>query len=243
MSFLGGLGSFGGWASGLLGKAGSWLNNNPVAAGVLGHLSGAGVVTDTLAAASAIGNKLGGSSGYSDLEKLAILQAVNNANAKPAEIKQTQADADSGNAASTAAEQQFQQARASEKAARNAGLGNSRAASVGSGTSANTYANALNSARGTMSSQSASTQADYMEKLGQGLALKNQADNLSNSAKYAGISGALQGGAAGLSMGATISDENAKQSTDPIDDDELNKAIEEFKMLKERLDELKRSKQ
>lgn len=93
-----------------------------------------------------------------------------------------------------------------------------------------------------MSSQSASTQADYMEKLGQGLALKNQADNLSNSAKYAGISGALQGGAAGMSMGATISDENAKQSSDPIDDDELNKAIEEFKMLKERIDELKRSK-
>lgn len=242
MSFLGGLGSFGNWASGLLGSAGSWLNNNPVAAGILGHLSGAGVVTDTLAAASAIGSKLGGSSGYSDLEKLALLQAYNNANSgSTSEVKQSQSDADSGSAANIAAEQRQQQARNAETAGINAGLGKARAATVGSGTSANTYANAINNSRGAMSSQSASTQADYMEKLGQGMALKNQADNLSSSAKYAGLSGALQGGAAGMSMGATISDENAKQpSEDPIDDDKLIKAIEEFKELKARVDALKK---
>lgn len=237
MSFLGGLGSFGSWLGGIGSKIGNWANNNTGAAAIISHLAGAGAVTDTLAAASAIGNKLGGSSGYSNLEKLAILNAIQQNNASTPETKQSQADVDKGNAAVTGAQSQQQTARNAEKAAINAGLNKSRAASVGTSSAANTYGNTQNANVGSLSSQSAQTQADYLAKMGQAQGMWNEANNMGKSARLAGISGALQGGAAGISMGAAISDENAKK--DPIDDDELNRAIKEFKELKARVEELR----
>lgn len=146
-------------------------------------------------------------------------------------------DSANSNAAATSAQNQTQTAQAQAKAAKNAGLTQARANAIGD---ASTYGNTIASNANNVSSQNAMTQADWLEKQGQIGAAMQQAGNMQNAAKYAGLSGALQGGAAGLSMGATISDENAK--CDPIDDDKLNCAIQEFRILKRKLGELKESR-
>lgn len=102
-----------------------------------------------------------------------------------------------------------QQAEANKVAGINAGVENAAASNVANNTSdtaANTYANSL----GAMTTQNASTQADYLNKMGQVQSAQQKAQNLQNSAAYNTLGGALQGASQGASIGAGISDERMK---------------------------------
>lgn len=169
--------------------------------------------------------------------QLLALKQQQDANNKTLDNTQ-QIDSANGNAAALSTQNQTQTAQAQAKAAKNAGLTQARANAIGD---ASTYGNTVASNANNLSSQNAMTQADWLEKQGQIGAAMQQAGNMQNAAKYAGLSGALQGGAAGMSMGATISDENAKEApSDGIDDDKLNEAIKEFRELYKKLSELKK---
>lgn len=85
----------------------------------------------------------------------------------------------------------------------------------------------------------ASTQADYLKKMATANAAQQQAENLRRGAGYNTLGAVLQGAGSGAAMGATISDENMKESPEEFDQNKLIEAVEEFKRLKKRLDELK----
>lgn len=147
---------------------------------------------------------------------------------------------DESNAAQATQIAAAQEAQNTQTQAPNAGLNKSRAGLLGAQTatadSGNTYNNAYTALRG----QSASTQADYLQKMAQTTALENQAQNMENSMKWNVAAGALQGAGSGAAMGATISDENMKES--PDFDNKLNEAINKFKTLYKELQELKERK-
>lgn len=151
--------------------------------------------------------------------------------------KTTQADKALQNAQSSSQAE----AVANKTANINAGINKSRAGMLGSQTasssgSAENTANAVYS--GNQASQAA-TQGDYLQKMGQAKALEQQAQNISNSAGLAGVSGFLGGASSGASLGASLSDENAKVPPDGIDEDELVKSIKQFKELYNELKQLK----
>ena len=68
------LGSLAGGLGGLLGKSSGFLSNPVV--NVAAHLTGAGALTDMINGANALANKLGGSAGLSDQQKLLALAAL-----------------------------------------------------------------------------------------------------------------------------------------------------------------------
>lgn len=85
----------------------------------------------------------------------------------------------------------------------------------------------------------ASTQADYLKKMAEANAAQQQAENLRRGSGYNTLGAVLQGAGSGAAMGATISDENMKESPKEFDQNKLIEAVKEFKRLKKRLDELK----
>lgn len=231
MSWLGSLGS------NLLGGLGKFWSGSP--SGLLGAAASAlGAGSKTLGAidplGSLLGNYGGGSSSNDTVTKLLVAQALTNNGSSDTQT----ADNAVENAASTSTQNQTQTAQTQAKAAKNAGLTQARANAIGD---ASTYGNTIASNANSAASNQAMTQADWLNKQGQVGSSILQAQNMQNAAKYAGISGALQGGAAGMSMGATISDENAKEApSDGIDDNKLNEAIKEFRELHKKLSELKK---
>lgn len=231
MSWLGSLGS------NLLGGLGKFWSGSP--SGLLGAAASAlGAGSKTLGAidplGSLLGNYGGGGSSNDTITKLLVAQALTNNGSSNTQT----ADNAVENAASTSTQNQTQTAQTQAKAAKNAGLTQARANAIGD---ASTYGNTIASNANSAASNQAMTQADWLNKQGQVGSSMLQAQNMQNAAKYAGISGALQGGAAGMSMGATISDENAKEApNDGIDDNKLNEAIKEFRELHKKLSELKK---
>ena len=229
MSWLGSLGSS------LLGGLGKFWSGSP--SGLLGAAASAlGAGSKTLGAIDPLGSALGnygGSSGNDTVKQLLVANALNNNGSSNTQT----ADNAVENAASTSTQNQTQTAQTQAKAAKNAGLTQARANAIGD---ASTYGNTIASNANSAASNQTMTQADWLNKQGQIGSAMLQAQNMKNAARYAGISGALQGGAAGMSMGATISDENAKEApSDGIDDNKLNEAIKEFRELKRKLDKLK----
>ena len=141
----------------------------------------------------------------------------------------------------TSAQQSSQaEAQANKTANINAGINRGKAGMLGSQKAATNTANTANNVFTANRGAAASTQADYLEKMAQADALQRQADTMAKGVGNAGLAGALQGAATGASMGAVMSDENVKQ--DPIKEDDLFAAIEEFKQLKAKLDKLKENK-
>ena len=131
-------------------------------------------------------------------------------------------------------------AKGIQTSAINAGLSKSKAGMLGANQGTSETADNATNLYASNASQKASTQADYLQQMAQANAADLQASNLNKAAGLAGISGALQGAGSGASMGATISDERCKE--EPFDDNKLFEAIEEFKKLKARLDELKKER-
>ena len=130
-------------------------------------------------------------------------------------------------------------AQANKTANINAGINKSRAGMLGSQKASTDNSVAQNQYMANRST-AASTQADYLEKMAQADALEQYGKNMSKSAGLAALSGAFQGAGSGAALGAVVSDENMKE--DPIDDNKLQEAIEEFKRLSERIKQLKGEK-
>ena len=152
-----------------------------------------------------------------------------------------QQDTDESAAAQATQLAEAQEAQNAQTNAQNAGVNRSRAGLLGSNTAAADAGTTYNNAYTALRNQSASTQADYLQKMGQSTALQNQAENMEKGLGYATVAGGLQGAGSGAAMGATISDERMKENPDEFDD-KLNEAVQQFKQLYKELKELKESK-
>ena len=228
------LGSLAGGLSGLLGKASGLLSNPAV--NVAAHLTGAGALTDMINGANAIANKLGGSSGYSDLEKLAILNAAQNANSGNANVSTTTAE---DKAAQDSIDTAEQEARANTTSAINAGVNKSKAGMLGEAGANEALTSNYNDRYNAYKSGAAGSQADYLRSMGQTYDQVNQLNNASKGQSAAIRSGALSGAAQGLGLGMSLSDETAKQPA-AVDMEAL---IERFKNIVARAEKLKQSTQ
>lgn len=144
------------------------------------------------------------------------------------------------------------QAQANRQANITAGINRSQAGLLGSAKAAQNTVNTANNIYQSNAANAASTQADYLEKMGQSKAMDVTADAKSNSANLVGLSAGLQGFGAGAGVGAALagagttntSDENCKESPNE-DDFDMNKLIEECRKMKElyvRLQNLKGGK-
>lgn len=136
------------------------------------------------------------------------------------------------------------QAQANRQANITAGINRSQAGMLGSAKAGQNTANQANQIYQANRAGAASTQADYLEKMGQSKAMDVTADAKGRAATMAGISGALQGAGAGASVGAALATSDETQKEDPtnkreVDPDELNRAIAKLKDLYRQLKELK----
>lgn len=96
----------------------------------------------------------------------------------------------------------------------NAGINKSRAGLLGDAASAasQTNGNTQQQAYGTAKAQNASTQADYLARLGEVEGMENSASNMANSANAAAWSAGLSGAVSGAMTGAFLgSDERIKE--------------------------------
>ena len=223
-------GSLGGALGGLLGKA-SGLLSNPVV-NTVAHLTGAGLLTDTINGANAIKNALGGSSGYSNLEKLAILNAANQNNSSTS-VSTTQAE---DKAAQDSIDTAESEARANTTSAINNGVNKSKAGLLGEAGANNALTSTYNDRYNEYKSGAASSQADYLRSMGQTYDQVNQLNNAKKGQKAAINSGTLSGAAQGMGLGMSLSDENAKCGCAGPNLDEM---VERFKALKAKVDALK----
>lgn len=114
-------------------------------------------------------------------------------------------------------------------AAASAGVNKSRAGMLSDNASQQTQTNNVSNIASANSSQAASTQADYLNKMAQADALDQQAKNIKSGSAMTALGGGIQGAASGAIAGAIISDEDMKE---PIDfDQQLYDAIRQFKEL------------
>lgn len=89
--------------------------------------------------------------------------------------------------------------------------------------------------------QNAATQADYRNKMAQADIMDTQANNMAKGAKLMPWAAGLQGFGQGMQLGGLMSDENCKEAPDDgIDDQKLIEAMEQFKALYNKLQELKK---
>lgn len=139
-------------------------------------------------------------------------------------------------------------AQANKTANISAGINRSMAGMLGAQNASNNTANTANAMYSGNRSGAASTQADYLEKMGQSKALDTQAGALSKSAGMAGLAAGLQGLGSGASVGAALatSDENCKTSLDDkkevskeVSTEELLGMAQQFMDLYKKLSELK----
>lgn len=225
------LGSLAGGLGGLLGKA-SGLLSNPVV-NVAAHLTGAGLLTDTINGANALMSKLGGAGGYSDVEKLLIAQALTNNNNQGQTASTTYAEDSAAQDSIDAAETE---ARGNTVSATNVGVGKAKAGMLGEAAAnqslTSDYADRYSQYKG----QGASSQADYLRSMGQSYDLANQLNNAKKGANSAVKFGALSGAAQGAGLGMSLSDENNKVA--PSSD--INSQISEFINLTKRVYDLKK---
>ena len=140
------------------------------------------------------------------------------------------------------------QAEAAETASanKNAGLNSSAASLTGSQASTTDAASTANSVYSATNAQNASTQADYLEKMGQAVSAECKAKNM-NTANYLNTFGALLGSDERMKKGIMGKKDGCTSCTDAetndgIDDEQLKCAVYEFYQLKKCVDELKRRK-
>lgn len=141
----------------------------------------------------------------------------------------------------TDAEDAQAKAKAARLSAANAGVGEQRAGLLGSSNDS-TNNSAIYSAANRNLQQS--TQADYLNKMGQAEAMDLQAKNMRKGTVYNTIAGTLSGAAGGAMAGFVISDETQKEPIDEksnsIDEDKLREQIAQFKDLYRRVKALRR---
>lgn len=116
-------------------------------------------------------------------------------------LSSTQANAD---AASTAEESAINDAIQSRQTAINAGMGKSRAGLLGDAASNTNTTCAYQNAYQSSIQNQGSTQADYLNKMGQACALCNCANNMQKGALLNSIGAAFTGAGSGASLGASL---------------------------------------
>ena len=223
------LGSLAGGLGGLLGKSSGFLSNPVV--NVAAHLTGAGALTDMINGANALANKLGGSAGLSDQQKLLALAALQQQQGQGQTASTTYAEDAAAQDAMDAAEAE---ARGNTISATNVGVGKAKAGMLGESAAnkslTSDYADRYSQYKG----QGASSQADYLKSMGQSYDLANQLNNAKKGANSAVKFGALSGAAQGAGLGMSLSDENAKEASP-----NLEELIDRFKNIVERTNALK----
>lgn len=132
------------------------------------------------------------------------------------------------------------QAQANKQANITAGINRSQAGMLGSAKAAQNTADTSNNIYQSNATNAASTQADYLEKMGQAKAMDVTADAKANSATMATIASGLQGAGTGAAVGAALaaSDENCKEAPEF----DRNKLIEECKKMMDLYRQLKELK-
>jgi hypothetical protein len=173
----------------------------------------------------------------------AVQSQIDEMNKQNAQRQAQIAEKNAGDMAANAAQQQ---AQAQMKANRNAGVNSAASSLVGTADAANNYSNANQGMKQTLANQNASTQADYLGKLGYANNLQQTASNTQNAQGLltagATLTGAGQGALAGLQMFG--SDERLKEAIDSCDDEDLkNKTlsmIKQFEEMAAKLQELKK---
>lgn len=143
--------------------------------------------------------------------------------------------------AQTAQQNAENQARASASA----GINKSRAGMLSENNSQQSQTNNISNIYGANTSQNASTQADYLQKMAQADALDQQAANMKKGAGLTALGNGISGAMTGMTVGATLgmSDERAKEAPQQqIDQNELQNMIRQFRSLYKRLQSLKGGK-
>lgn len=227
-------GSLGGSLGGLLGKASGFLSNPAV--NVAAHLTGAGLLTDTINGVNALASKLGGSAGLSDQQKLLALAALQQQQNQGQTASTTYAE---DAAAQDAIDMAEQEARGNTTSAINSGVSKAKAGMLGEAAANKTLTSDYADRYGQYKGQGASSQADYLRSMGQTYDLGNQLYNANKGARSAVNFGALSGAAQGAGLGMSLSDETAKVA--PTSD--LNNKISEFINLTKRVYDLKKRRQ
>jgi hypothetical protein len=116
-------------------------------------------------------------------------------------VQDVQANADAASAAEASSINDAIQAR---KAGINAGMGKARAGLLGDATSNTNTSNVYNNAYGASIQNQGSTQADYLQKMGQVTDAECQAKNMQSGAALNTAGATLQGAGSGASLGASI---------------------------------------
>lgn len=122
-------------------------------------------------------------------------------------VSDIQANAD---AASTAEASSINDAIQARKAGINAGMGKARAGLLGDATSNTNTSNVYNNAYSASIQNQGSTQADYLQKMGQVAGIDCQAKNMQSGAALNTAGAALQGSGQGASLGASLSSGGSK---------------------------------
>lgn len=125
------------------------------------------------------------------------------------------------------------------------GINRSLSGIMGSQNASKQTANVANPMYSANSSNASSTQADYLEKMGQAKALDTQAGALNKSANLAGLASGIQGFGSGASVGAALatSDETQKESPEKEPSmEELLDMTNKFFQLYNKLQDLKKRK-
>lgn len=173
----------------------------------------------------------------------AVQSQIDDLNKLSNERTQKIAEKNAGDMAANAAQQQ---AQAQMKANRNAGVNSAASSLVGTADGANNYSNANQGMKQTLANQNASTQADYLGKLGYANNLQQTASNTQNSQGLLTAGAALTGAGQGALTGLSLSDERFKEAIDSCTDEELkNKTlnmVKQFEEIAAKLKELKESK-
>lgn len=108
------------------------------------------------------------------------------------------------NCAAATEQSMINDAISARQAGINAGMGRSRSGLLGDVSSTTNALSVGTNAYGSSIQNQGSTQADYLNKMGQACALRNCANNMSSGALFNSAGAALTGAGAGASLGATI---------------------------------------
>lgn len=153
--------------------------------------------------------------------------------------KGAETKAETDEAATTAAGAGATSEREATNSAREAGVNAARAGNMaGANNASSSLTSGLYQAG---AAQNAATQADYRNKMAQADVMDTQANNMAKGAKLMPWAAGLQGFGQGMQLGGMLSDENCKEAPeDGIDDQKLIEAMEQFKSLYNKLQELKK---
>lgn len=156
-----------------------------------------------------------------------------------AEQNISNAKKDANDAAEAANVQAQQAASKAYQSAISAGVGKGKAGMLGDNTAAGSSQSTNTAAmQNSLASQRTSTQADYLQAMGQVQGMQNQASNLEKGSGYAALTGGLTGAATGASAGFMTSDERCKDALPEADvEDALRKVDSIEYKYKEPLDD------